>query len=267
MTIVFSVQHSRSGSGATTVALALAYNLSLRGRTLYIEADFLNPMIENLTMSRDVIRRWSNEWITGEAKLSEACKDTGAMFNLPSNRLYLMFANTLEDARRRMEILDVQGDKNIFETLEKEKWVVNGQQLDYVVIDTPPWMHYTLSCISYISNYVFYVIKPNMHDLIVLKDRIENIYSNFICLVNPIINMFELDNEGMKKFEKEFIERIGVKPLKIPYISELASGIDLLKISDRRSEIHKYLVKLIEEIVKKPEITESNLSKRAPTIF
>ena len=189
------------------------------------------------------------------------------MFNLPSNTLYLMSANTSEDARRRVEILDAQGDKHILETLEKEKWIVNAQPLDYVVFDTPPWMPYTLACISYISNYVFYVIKPNMHDLLVLKDRIENIYSNFICLVNPIINMFNPDNENMKKFEKEFIECIGVKPFKIPYISELASGIDLLKISDRRSEIHKYLGKVIEELVEKPEIRESDLGKRSLTVF
>ena len=37
MTMVFSVQHSRSGSGASTVALALAYNLSIRGRTLILK--------------------------------------------------------------------------------------------------------------------------------------------------------------------------------------------------------------------------------------
>lgn len=257
MTVVVSVQHSRGGSGATTVALTLAYNLSMHGRTLYIEADFLNPMIEKHMLSRSIIPRWSNEWITGETSLNESCIDVSGMFNLASKSLYFLPANPSEGARRRMEILDAEGDKRILKTLEREKWNADVGPLDYVVIDTPPWMYYTLTCISYISNYILYVIRPNIYELSILSDRIENVYSNFICLVIPIINMFNPDIKNMEKFEKEFLERIGIKPVKIPYLSELAVEIDLSRILDRKNRILNYLVDAVEEVVKKPRIFES----------
>jgi cellulose biosynthesis protein BcsQ len=258
MTIVFSIQRSRGGSGTTSIALTLAYNLSMHGRTLYIEADFLNPIIEKLMPSRIIAPRWSNEWITGEASLDESCRDVSGIFNLAPNRLYFMLANPSDGARRRIEALDAEGDRKILKALEKQDWVLNKKPLDYVVIDTPPWMYYILACISYISNYIIYVVRPNMYELSILEDRIENIYSNFVCLLNPAINMYDSRNESMKKFEEKLRERIDVKPVKIPYIPELASGIDLPMILSRENKMLSYLVEAVEEIMKKPKISEAS---------
>jgi len=260
MTIVVSIQHSRDGSGTTSTALTLAYNLSMQGRTLYVEADFLNPIIEKLMPSRSIAPRWSNEWITGEAFLDESCRDVSGMFNLPPSRLYFLVANPSEGMRRRMEVLDAEGDKRVLKTLEEQNWVVNKKTLDYVVIDSPSWMHYILACISYISNYIIYVIRPNMYELSILEDRIENIYSNFVCLVNPAINMYDSRNESMKRFEEKLRERINTKPIKIPHIPELASGIDLPRIFSRENKMLGYLVEAVEDVVKTPKISERSLS-------
>jgi cellulose biosynthesis protein BcsQ len=175
----------------------------MHGRALYVEADFLNPMIGKLMPSRSIAPRWSNEWITGEVSLDESCRDVSGMFDLAPSRLYFLLANPSEGARRRIEVLDAEGDKRILETLEGQDWVVNRESLDYVVIDTPPWMHYILACISYISNNIIYVVRPSMYELSILEDRIENIYSNFVCLVNPAINMYDSRNESMKRFEEK----------------------------------------------------------------
>jgi cellulose biosynthesis protein BcsQ len=231
----------------------------MHGRALYVEADFLNPMIGKLMPSRSIAPRWSNEWITGEVSLDESCRDVSGMFDLAPSRLYFLLANPSEGARRRIEVLDAEGDKRILETLEGQDWVVNRESLDYVVIDTPPWMHYILACISYISNNIIYVVRPSMYELSILEDRIENIYSNFVCLVNPAINMYDSRNESMKRFEEKLRERIDVKPVKIPYIPELASGIDLPRIFSRENRMLGYLVEAVEEIVKKPKISERSL--------
>ncbi|MEM3408625.1 MAG: AAA family ATPase [Nitrososphaerota archaeon] len=267
MTVVVSVQHSRSGSGATTVASTLAYILSMHGRTLYIEADFLNPVIEKLTRSTDIFSGYSNEWIIGEKSLNELARDVGRVFNLESGILYFLSANPSDDSRRRMEVLDSENDERILKALEDERWVVGGSPLDYVVIDTPPWMDYVLACVSYVSNYVVYVIKPKVYELSVLEDRIENIYSNFVCLVNPVINMYRSDDEDMRRFEEKLKERTHLLPRKIPYIHEFASGLDMPLIFTRKNKMYNYLIEYVQEIVEKPKLYGTGLKKESATMF
>jgi hypothetical protein len=71
--------------------------------------------------------------------------------------------------------------------------------------------------------------------------------------------MYDSRNESMKRFEEKLRERIDVKPVKIPYIPELASGIDLPRIFSRENRMLGYLVEAVEEIVKKPKISERSL--------
>lgn len=246
---IFSVQHSRGGSGATSVALTLAYNLAKRGRTLYIEADFLNPILEHLIpLKVSLIPRWTNDWITGEASLEDASIDVSSIAGLGLKRLYVMYANTSEGARRRMGILDMEGDKKIVKTLEREKWVLEDKPLDYVVIDTPPWMNYILAAVSYISNVVLYVLRPSLYELEVFFDKMKKMYSHFICHVIPVINFYDQNNDNVRRFVKKFEEHYREKYIKIPVISEALSGISTSLIFSNSNKYADHLNYLFEEL-------------------
>ncbi len=267
MTGVISVQHSRNGSGATAIALTLAYRLSLIGRTLYVESDFLNPVIEQFIPSRELIHRWSNDWIIGETSLNESCisleKKLGSIFK----NFYVLPANASEDARIRMEILDAERDDRILRTLEKEDWIVEGRPLDYVVIDTPSWMHYIPVAVSYVSNYVVYVLKPSMYELSIFEDKLERIYSNFISIIRPLINMYNRESESDKRFEKIFRERVGIEPVKIPYMQEMASGISLERIFSKDNKLQDYLIEIVNEAAGRTLASNKHLHDESITLF
>ncbi|MEN2974724.1 MAG: AAA family ATPase [Candidatus Caldarchaeales archaeon] len=246
--MVFSVQHSRGGSGATSIALTLAYNLAQRGRTLYVEADFLNPVLEHLIPIERHVARWSNDWITGEASIEEASMDVSGIAGLPSQSLHVVYANTSEGARRRMEILDAEKDKRMVKTLERERWIIRDEPLDYVVIDTPPWMFYTLAVVSLVSNYILYVLRPSLYEARIFSDRMENIYSHFTCLIKPVINFYNPSSTTVKKFEKEFKEYFSGDYIKIPTIPEISSGIDISWIFSPSNRYTDHLREIFKEM-------------------
>ncbi|MEM2221285.1 MAG: ParA family protein [Ignisphaera sp.] len=258
LTVVISVQHSRGGSGTTTIALTLSYLLARRGRTLYIEADFLNPILEYLIPIRGFVPKWFNDWIVGEASLGEVSRDISSFFNLPAQSLNVMYGNTSEGARRRMKVLDAKGDKRIMRTLEKEDYVIGGKKLDYVIIDTPPWAYYTIAAISYASTHVLYVLRPNFYEAEIFNNKMKNIYSRFTCLVRPIINFYD---ERAEKFEKEFY---GGEAIKIPFIPEFSSGIDISKIFSVSNKMKDYLLRFIEELPQESMPSSSNLIEEQP---
>ncbi|MCS7125453.1 MAG: ParA family protein [Aigarchaeota archaeon] len=253
--MVFSVQHSRGGSGATSVALTLAYNLARRGRTLYVEADFLNPVLEHLIPIERHVAKWSNDWITGEASIEEASIDVSDTAGLPSQSLYAIYANTSEGARRRMEILDAEKDKRIVKALERERWIIRDEPLDYVVIDTPPWMFYTLAVVSYISDFVIYVLRPSLYEFKIFKDRMENIYSHFKCSIKPVINFYDQTSSTVKKFEKEFKEYFGGAYVTVPTIPETSSGIDISRIFSSSSRYTNHLKEIFTDLPLPKETT------------
>ncbi|MCS7125527.1 MAG: ParA family protein [Aigarchaeota archaeon] len=258
MTIIISLQSSRSISGTTSIALTLAYLLGTKGRTLYIEGDFLNPTLSQI-MHTSNFRKYSNDWIIGEASLNDSCVEVNDRSRLPPMNLYVVAANDLDDARRRMEVLDIQRDKRLLSTLENEKWMVGGKPLDYVIIDTSALLNYLLATVSYVSNYLVYVIKPNTYELAILEDRIKKIYSKFVCVVRPIVNFYQPGDENAKNFERIFIKRIGIEPVKIPYIPELKEGIDLTRLFNKNNRLQNYLVEIMDEIIKKPEISSESI--------
>lgn len=267
MTGVISVQHSRNGSGATAIALTLAYRLSLIGRTLYVECDFLNPVIEQFIPSRELIHRWSNDWIIGEALLNDSCISLERRLGSSFKNFYVLPANASEDARIRMENLDAERDDRILKTLEKENWVVEGRPLDYVVIDTPSWMHYVPIAVSYVSNYVIYVLKPSMYELSIFEDKIERIYSNFISIIRPFINMYNPESESDKRFEKIFRERVGIEPVKIPYMQEMTSGISLERIFSKDNKLQDYLIEIVNEAAGRTVASNKHLYDESITLF
>ncbi|MDW8359713.1 MAG: AAA family ATPase [Candidatus Caldarchaeum sp.] len=247
MTTVFTVQHSRGGAGATAVALTLSNSLSQLGPTLYVELDFLNPVLEDLLPPPKLPVKFSNDWLTGEASIDEAAVDVSSIFGRREKNLYFMYANKSEGARSSMQIIDALKDKRIMKTVEKVKWRI-GEDLDYVVIDTPPWMRSVTAAASYISDYVVYVLRPNNYELNILKYRMETVYSHFVCTLKPVINMFDEKNEGLKRFEVKLKETVGADYIKIPYISELAAGLDLSQLFSRTNPTLVYTQQLLQTI-------------------
>ncbi|MCS7136853.1 MAG: ParA family protein [Candidatus Caldarchaeum sp.] len=247
MTTVFTVQHSRGGAGATAVALTLSNNLSQLGRTLYVELDFLNPVLEDLLTPPKLPVKFSNDWIIGETSLEEAAVDVSSVFGLEEQNLYFMYANKSDGARTRMQVLDATQEKRIFKTVEKVQWRV-GEDLDYVVIDTPPWMRSVVAAASYASDYVVSVLRPSNYELNILKYRMETVYSHFVCTLKPVINMFDEKNEGLKRFEVKLKETYGGDYIKIPYISDLAAGLDLSHIFSKTNPLLVYTQQLLQMI-------------------
>ncbi|MEM2149500.1 MAG: AAA family ATPase [Nitrososphaerota archaeon] len=257
MVVVISVQHSRSGAGATTVGLTLTHLLLSRGRVLYVEADFLNPVI-----GESIGLKGCNDWIIGDSSLEEVCVDVSGIVGLLRGNFYVLPADASEDSRKKIELLDAIRDDRIIKTLERENWILDGKPVDYVVIDTPPWMNYLISSVSYISNYVLYVLKPNIFELQIFKDRLENIFSNFACLIKPIVNFYDSREERMRRFEREFKEVTDLPFIKIPYLSELSYEIDLKKIFSKQNRMQNYLVDVVREFLSRPIVHEHDIFEK-----
>lgn len=255
MTKIISVQHSKGGSGTTALALSLAHASSGQGRTLYIELDVINPILEALLPPPKLPIRYSNDWITGETPLDEAAVDVSSVFNRIRHTLYFMYANRSVGAINRMQVIDAVKDKRIIKTLEKEKWVI-GLDLDFVVIDTPPWMSYIIAAASLISDYVFYILRPNKYELDIMKDWVDNILSHFKGELKAVVNFVDETDEKVKKFEEELKKVVGEHYVKIPYIAALSSGLDVSRLLSNANPMLPYLQNHLRLIFPKPiEVT------------
>jgi len=250
LTRIISFQHARGGAGTSLTCMTSTRILSGGNRVALLEMDFLNPLL-HLIFPQKTLKAYVNDFLFGEASLDDVLVDVSQDVNVKEQRGFMVgYMNHLEGPRRRMELADAARDGRIIKTLEKARWELKGEPLDFVLIDMPPWSNCLLDTVSVISEVIFFVMRPSRIELTVLRQRYSSLFSRIVAKIVPVINFYDPNDkrhaeilEEMKSGYPEFTE-----VFTLPYYQDLVSGPSKALLSDTSHPIYKDVGKALMHV-------------------
>jgi len=144
MVKMISIHSSRGGTGKSLISSSIAAIYASEGRDVaLLDFDFRAPSLVTIFQAENMVRRWVNEYLDGQAKLEEVMVDVTNRLKT-KGRLLVGFANPAMEAMREIVRKDRRWQMHALRrVIAMKQELVDKFGVDIIIIDTSPGIQYS----------------------------------------------------------------------------------------------------------------------------
>jgi MinD-like ATPase involved in chromosome partitioning or flagellar assembly len=225
---IIAIHSYKGGTGKTLLAVNLAALFANQGKKVCLfDLDFRAPSLQAVFKVHNS-EYWLNDYLNGACEIKKTLRDF-SQTHVRRGKLLVGFANPSTEAIREMTAKDRKWEmKALGRLLSLKTSLLSDMQLDYVIFDTSPGLHYSSINAIVSSDLALVVSGMDISDLKGTQRMIEELYELFEKKTGLIMN--KVFNEILQsKTHRADLAKQLMNGYNLPLIEMIPCFCDILK--------------------------------------